>query len=72
MNCERCAHMDEYTLGTDEQQPHAEWLALCDFCVREVSEDKDAAADLSAQATAVRVYDRPVQSRGIRAMRRRR
>lgn len=71
MNCERCAHMDDYRLGTDEQ-PHAEWLALCEGCIREVSEDKAADADLAAQATAVRCYERPVQARGIRGHMRRR
>jgi hypothetical protein len=68
MNCERCALMDEYRLGTDEQ-PHAEWLALCEGCVREVSEDKAAAAELAASAVGYRCYERPVQSRGMRAMR---
>jgi hypothetical protein len=70
MNCERCALMDDYRLGTDEQ-PHAEWLALCEGCVQELSEDKAAAADLAASATARRCYERPVQARGLRLLRRR-
>jgi hypothetical protein len=65
MNCHRCAEQDDYRLGTDEQ-PHAEWLILCDRCEREVTEDKAAAADLAAEATGSRCYERPVQARGIR------
>jgi hypothetical protein len=40
--------------------------------VQELSEDKAAAADLAAAATAKRCYERPVQARGLRLMRRRR
>jgi hypothetical protein len=65
MNCERCAYMDEYRLGTDEH-PHGDWLVLCELCEREVSEDKSAATALALAAVGVRCYELPVQARGIR------
>lgn len=71
MTCERCARMDDYRLGTDEQ-PHAEWLILCEACERELSEDKAADVDLTAQATAYRCYEPVIQARGIRGPMRKR